>query len=495
MRASCQPDGRAVSQPQPSRFLLYVFWGLALLCALGVVSSLFIQGPLGTKVMSVMIALGVACLWMGHMEADRIIAALPKKPAAPPLSAVSVPVPEGLRSEPSVISHDESELEEEIVPPTQRLNEAFSSYETGPRRLAEIVKCLEEGADVNEVVELDDLVDGLCSVERAARWEDLEAAQLLVDRGGRVRPNSYLLETMIAEEELDPAMLELLLGAGASANDPVEGQGSLVGLALEGGTAMQALVPVLLTHGARPALEADDLDWASAAINQEVAPVLLEELLQACARHGVTCDFPAALVAALSIRMDYIPVLLAAGADPTVESEAGETPCRVVLDDDNLEDAMVMAMRMTLQDRYRFLGYAEGVSFHDAPRLARWVTVLEDLQLAHVAAARSGAPVYPQTAEQDLEAAKTLEQAQALLLAGATLTQGISGPAWQQAVKRHDAPRLALYLEAMPMSQAAEAVASLPAREDWVCSTRAWWALRQQFAASALQAAGLPASA
>jgi ankyrin repeat protein len=108
--------------------------------------------------------------------------------------------------------------------------------------------------------------DGTTALHWAARWDDLETADLLLNAGANPKTanGDGATPMFLATQNGNAAMIEKLLKAGADPNAPVLSHGETA-LMMASRTGNPAAVKVLLDHGAQPNTK-DDLRGTTAAM-------------------------------------------------------------------------------------------------------------------------------------------------------------------------------------------------------------------------------------
>jgi ankyrin repeat protein len=108
--------------------------------------------------------------------------------------------------------------------------------------------------------------DGTTALHWAARWDDLETADLLLNAGAdpKTANRDGATPMFLATQNGNAAMIEKLLKAGADPNAPVLSHGETA-LMMAARTGNPAAVKVLLDHGAKPNAK-DDLRGTTAAM-------------------------------------------------------------------------------------------------------------------------------------------------------------------------------------------------------------------------------------
>jgi len=160
--------------------------------------------------------------------------------------------------------------------------------------------------------------DGTTALHWAARWDNLETADLLIHAGADPKPANRDGATpmFLAAQNGNAAMIEKLLKAGADANAPVLSHGETA-LMMSARTGNVAAVKVLLDHGAQPNAK-DTLRGTTAAM--WAAEQGHASVIQLLAEHGADLAAQSASITPLRRRGLGFAPLTAAGA------KAGGTP-------------------------------------------------------------------------------------------------------------------------------------------------------------------------
>jgi ankyrin repeat protein len=190
---------------------------------------------------------------------------------------------------------------------------------------AAIRSLLQQHADVNAPD-----VDGATALHWAARWDDVETAQLLIRGGANVKAvNRYSVTPLsLACTNGNAAMIELLVNAGADPNAALPGGETPLMTAAR--TGKVDAVKVLLSHGANVQAQEDEgqtaLMWAAAEGNTATVEMLMEFGADSHARSkgGLT----ALLFAVREGRADVVRFLLKAGVSPNETVERSKTSPR-----------------------------------------------------------------------------------------------------------------------------------------------------------------------
>ena len=181
------------------------------------------------------------------------------------------------------------------------------------RNLDAVMALLEHDADIDARQP-----DGATALHWAAHWDDLEIAKALVRAGAPVDAvNDYGVTPLaLACTNGSNSMIELLLDAGADANDRANGQTVLM---LAANTGRVEAVRTLLAHGAEiDATEPENgqtaLMWAVAEGHTDVVKLLIARgaNVQARSRSGFT---PLLFTAREDHGLEMARILLANGAD------------------------------------------------------------------------------------------------------------------------------------------------------------------------------------
>jgi ankyrin repeat protein len=209
--------------------------------------------------------------------------------------------------------------------------------------------------------------DGSTALHWAARWDDLETADMLIRAGAKAQAANHDGATpmFLATVNGSAAMIESLLRAGADADAPVLAHGE-TGLMMAARTGSRDAVAALLDHGARVnATEnlrgTNALMWAAEQGHADIVQFLIErgadvnassKIIYAIKRNGLGfARGPAGpsreemggltplLFAARQGSLETVRVLAAAGADVRKASVDGSSPLLVAVQNGQYEIA------------------------------------------------------------------------------------------------------------------------------------------------------------
>jgi ankyrin repeat protein len=160
--------------------------------------------------------------------------------------------------------------------------------------------------------------DGATALHWAARWDDLETADLLIRAGAdpKAANRDGATPMFLAAQNGSAAMIEKLLQAGVDPNAPVLSHGETA-LMMAARTGKAAAVKLLLDHGARPNVK-DDLRGTTAVM--WAAEQGHTAVIQLLAAHGADLAAQSASITPIRRRGLGFAPLTAAGA------KAGGTP-------------------------------------------------------------------------------------------------------------------------------------------------------------------------